>query len=539
MLAMVFIGPVVINATKIACRSAGMYSFSVNPGLSSPNAGKALSDKITPNFGEIQVMMKRYFLLFLLIPFICAGRMHAQPCDCKWPVDVVILHVNDMHAKIDNMAKLAYLADSLGRTCKYVFLVSAGDNFTGNPVVDMVADKGYPMIDLMNRCGFDVSAIGNHEFDLGQETLNRRFDQARFPFVSCNTDASGAVLEQPAPYTLLRAGRGNRIVFLGVTELGENGLPDSHPDKLRGLRFTEPLSAAKSYAHLKDRDILIALTHLGLDNDKRLADQVPQFDVIIGGHSHDRLDSGITENGVLITQAGSGLKFVGKTFIRLDRGRVVFKKEEMIPMAVLTRSDEKVQKLIDQYNTNEELSRVVGVAGTPLEGADELGSLMCDAMAGKVNADIAFQNRGGIRIPSLPKGDITLRDIYRLDPFGNKVVVFRMTAEEIRSLICYGFNLENRPDLEVSGMTYVVIQGADKKCSDVIMKDSSGNPLDPGREYVVAMNSYIASAYRFDHRDTGVVTDIGTAEALIGFLEQVKEVNYSGASRVSVKSAAP
>lgn len=481
--------------------------------------------------------MKRLFFLVLLIPILYDGRTYAQPCDCKWPTDVVILHVNDMHAKIDNMAKLAYLADSLGKTCKYVFLVSAGDNFTGNPVVDMVADKGSPMIDLMNRCGFDLSAIGNHEFDLGQVNLNRGFDQAKFRFVSCNTDASGAVLEQPPPFTVVRAGKGNRIVFLGVTELGANGMPDAHPDKFRGLKFSEPLATAKSYAHLKDKYVLIAVTHLGLADDKRLADQVPQFDVIIGGHSHDRLDSGITENGVLITQAGSGLKFVGKTFIRLDKGRVVFKKEEMIPMDALTRSDEKVQEIIDAYNANEEFARVVGIAETPLEGPGELGSLMCDAVALAANADIAFQNSGGIRVPSLPKGEITLRDVYRLDPFGNKVVTFRMTAAEIRTLICYGFDLAKTPDLEVSGITYEVLQGPDGQCSEVIMKDKGGALLDPSREYGVAMNSYIASAYRFSHRDQGVTTDLGTAEALISYLEQVNTVNYSGVQRISVKTA--
>ena len=82
--------------------------------------------------------------------------------------EVIILHLNDMHAKIDGFARLKYLADSLRRSHPYVFIVTAGDNFTGNPYVDMVADKGAPMIDLMNQSGFIVSCFGNHEFDLGQ-----------------------------------------------------------------------------------------------------------------------------------------------------------------------------------------------------------------------------------------------------------------------------------------------------------------------------------------------------------------------------------
>jgi 5'-nucleotidase / UDP-sugar diphosphatase len=198
-----------------------------------------------------------------------------------------------------------------------------------------------------------------------------------------------------------------------------------------------------------------------------------------------------------------------------------------------------VLELIGKYNANEELSRVVGVAEAPLEGSAQLGSLMCDAMAGAAKADIAFQNTGGIRVQSLPKGDITLRDIYRLDPFGNKIVTFRMNAAEIQTLICYAFDLEQRPDLEVSGMTYEVLKDTGGKCSGVIMKDNSGNLLDPGREYVVALNSYVAAAYKFTHGDPGVTSDLGTAEALISYLEQAGTVNYSGVHRISVKTSGP
>ena len=81
--------------------------------------------------------------LLLIIPF--AGWSRDRKDDRT--VEIIILHTNDMHSKIDNMPKLAYLEDSLSRTHRYVFLVSSGDNFTGNPVVDMIAEKGYPMVD--------------------------------------------------------------------------------------------------------------------------------------------------------------------------------------------------------------------------------------------------------------------------------------------------------------------------------------------------------------------------------------------------------
>lgn len=483
--------------------------------------------------------MKRILFLFRLLLLTLPFSVQAQPCDCPWPTDVIILHVNDMHAKIDNLGKLAYLADSLEKECRHLFIVAAGDNFTGNPVVDMVSDKGYPMIDLMNRCGFDVSGIGNHEFDLGQETLNRRMKQARFPFVSCNVDAGEARLKQPKPFVKRRAGPGNRIVFLGLTQIGPNGMPDTHPSRLDGLTFSEPVTTALTYARLKDRHVLVAVTHLGLDADLQLADRMPQIDLIVGGHSHDRLDTGMTRNGVLVTQAGNGLKYIGKTFLRLDRGRVIYRKEEMIPVTALKRSDPDVQKLIDRYNANEELSRVVGSAKEALDGYPQLGSLMTDALVNEAQAEIALQNRGGIRISSIPKGPVTLNDVYRLDPFGNQVVVMDLTPSELRSLICYGYGLENTIDLEVSGMMITILTGTEGTCKSAELNTMDGKPLDESRKYKVAMNSYIASAYRFDHQDPGNTLPFTTAEALIRYLEKSEGVDYSGVNRVFIRKEIP
>ena len=221
--------------------------------------------------------------LIVLLPF----QGHSQHKTAGKPTEVIILHVNDMHAKIDNLPKLAYLADSLRKIHPVVFLVSVGDNFTGNPVVDMISDKGYPMIDLMNRCGFNVSAMGNHEFDLGQENLNKRFEQAKFPFICCNFDATGTPLKQPKPYLVLEAGKKIHIALLGIIELNDKRIPDTHPSKVTGIKFYDGIAKAREYSWLKKKyGILIGLTHLGVETDIKLADSMPEFDEIIGWHSH-------------------------------------------------------------------------------------------------------------------------------------------------------------------------------------------------------------------------------------------------------------
>ena len=480
-------------------------------------------------------MLKRYILLLTGIFFLHVPSGFPQESGSKKLTEVILLHTNDMHAKIDNMAKLAYLADSLRKLHPNVFLVAAGDNFTGNPVVDMVPDKGYPMIDLMNRCRFDVSAIGNHEFDMGQDFLHKRFLQASFPFICCNLDASASKLGPVKAYLVLGTKSGDSIALLGLIQLDDNGLPSSIPTHMTSISFVKGWTKAKEYTWLKKHyGNLIALSHLGVEDDARLADSIPQFDLIIGGHSHTLLEKPRMENGVMIVQAGSGLKYVGKTTLHLSHGKIVDRSDEVIPFDLLKKENDGVRAIIDQYNNNKELEKVVGIAETQIEGKDELGSLMTDAITSQIKVDFAFQNKGGIRINSIPEGNITLRDVYKLDPFNNQVVLYSMKAEEIKSLICYGYQHEQDIDLQVSGMTYKITLDGQQHCSKVEMFDKSGHPLDPAKEYGVAMNGYMASTYKFNHADPGTTTVFTTSDVLIQYLRAVKKVNYKGIKRAVV-----
>ncbi len=449
--------------------------------------------------------------------------------------EIIILHTNDMHSKIDNFGKLAYLADSLRKTHKYVFLVAAGDNFTGNPIVDMYPDKGYPMIDLMNKLHFDATAMGNHEFDMGQEMQNKRRKQANFPFISCNIDATGTALKQPEPFVILKAGK-IKIPFLGIIQLGENGMPDSHPSRLEGLKFTDGIEKAKDFLWLKDKyGMLIGLTHLGVEADEPLAMAYPQFDLIIGGHSHTTMTQPMMVNGVMIVQTGSGLKNVGKTTLQVTEGKITDRRYELIPLAGISGTKPEVQAMIDKYNSNEEMNRVIAFAETAFDTEEELGCMMTDAITARLKSDFAFQNGGGIRISSLPQGNILLKDIFRLDPFGNQVVTFTMTYDEIKSLIINAYNREKKIDLVPSGMTYTVTINSEGICTDVDMKDTSGNAFDKYKSYTVGVNSYISASYKFNHTDPGTTNYNTTAQTLLDYLGEVKKVNYEGVKRVFEK----
>lgn len=482
--------------------------------------------------------MPKVYRLFLLLTFTVSfsALLYAREKKLSGRKEIIILHVNDMHSKIDNMAKLAYLADSLRKYHPYVFLVSAGDNFTGNPVVDQIPDKGFPMIELMNRCGFSLSAFGNHEFDMGQEMLNKRIHQSAFRFICANFDASGAVVKQPQPYFIFNAGEDTRIAFLGLLQLDKNGKPSAHPANLAGIKFSDGIGKAGEFTFLKEQNnVMIALSHLGVHDDTLLARKIPQFDAIIGGHTHTVLEKPLMAGGVMVVQAGSNLKYVGKMTLELENGKVVSKKDTLIAFTSLNHENIVVRNFINQYNNNQEFSKIVGYAEANLDGFDELGSLMTDALTHELRAEIAFQNKGGIRLQSLDSGKITLKDVYKLDPFNNEVMLYSMTADELKSLICYGYELMKGIDLQVSGITYSVKDDGAGHCVSVDMYYPSGKPLEDGKEFMVAMNNYMATTYQFKHKDPGTLSKMTTAEALIRYLGTAGKVNYKGIKRVEVQ----
>ena len=190
-------------------------------------------------------MKIKRILVLVLVAMITMPGISQAGRKGKKSTEVVILHTNDMHSKIDNMAKLTWLADSLRQQHSYLFLVSAGDNFTGNPIVDMYPQVGYPMVDLMNQAGFVLSAMGNHEFDMGQEQFSQRRKEADFPFISANIDVSKAHLKKIKPWVTLKAGK-CRIPGVSFIQLDENGWPSSHPS-LKRMFERSPVTPQKAW----------------------------------------------------------------------------------------------------------------------------------------------------------------------------------------------------------------------------------------------------------------------------------------------------
>lgn len=449
----------------------------------------------------------------------------------------VIFAVNDMHAAIDNFPKLAWIADSLRTLYPDLLLVAAGDNQTGNPINDQYPEKGFPVIDLMNAVGFNLSAVGNHEFDTGPEGFSNLAGKARFSFICANVSGGDQYALKISPYKIFTLPNGIRIAFLGLLQLGQNGIPDSHPDNVRDFVFRSPFDTAPGFLWLKDSsDVFIALTHIGFEEDVKLAESMPPgIDLIIGGHSHTRVEEEQVYNGILITQAENKLKYGTLIKLAVNSEGKVSRSMQLIDIRNSVKENPAIRAMVDKYNDNPVLNQVIATATDDFSSYEELGYLMADAQRAAAGADIALMNPGGVRIDQLPKGPVTIKNVYQLDPFGNELVVTKLNGKEIFSLLRAAWPVDDKSPVYTSGITTETRINAQGDPEEIKVFTDDGKPLDMNRVYSVAMNSYMTQVYKYDHADPGQSLFFTTADALIRYLKQEGNIrSYRGEKRVRI-----
>ncbi len=449
----------------------------------------------------------------------------------------IIFAVNDMHATIDNFPKLAYIVDSLKVIYPHMLLVAAGDNQTGNPVNDQYPEKGLPMIELMNATGFDLSAVGNHEFDSRPEGFSNLTHKANFGFICANMTADVSLNIRVNPYKIIKLPNGLKLAFFGLLQINQNGIPDSHPDNVKGFTFRSPYETAPEYLFLKNQsDILIALTHLGFENDVKLAEQMPAgIDLIIGGHSHTKVEKEQIHNGILITQAENKLKYGTLIKLTINSDGSLQKHMELIDIKNSKNEKPSIRAMVDKYNDNPVLKEVISTATDDFSSYEELGYFMADAQRDAAKADIALVNPGGVRIDRLAKGPISIMNVYQLDPFGNELVVTKLTGNELHSLMLAAYPIDDKLPVYPSGIRTKLKLDANGNLSDVVLLTENGTLVDMNQTYTVAMNNYMTLVYKYKHSDPGQSLFIATADATITYLKKNQKVrSYRGEKRVQI-----
>lgn len=458
-------------------------------------------------------------VLILLVLFSCGKDDGSGVISTDETQELTIFYINDPHSQLTNFAKIKHIVDEAKQETN-VLLVAAGDIFSGSPYVDQYEPKGYPIIDVMNRTGFDVAVIGNHEFDYGLSTLEDRINQSTFPWICANVDAESSALTQPEPFITLTSGELS-ITFLGLVETGGHPtrvIPATHPWRVTDISFQAHQDVVNQFSDLKqqeDADLYVALTHLGLFADQQLATDFPFFDVIIGGHSNHLNET--ETNGIPTLMAGRNLSHLGRIDLEIRNQQVINYITSLISLTTYPDEDTELMNVISSYETNPVFDEVIGSAQSHHDRT-EVGCFYTEALRSYMNVDMSFQNHGGIR-SELAQGDITPFHIYSIDPFNNGSVVFTRTAREIKN-----FFMQTGQGLHVSGVTM------ENDVQDIIMRDEFDNEISDETIMTIGINDYLPALYEdyFPLEDAEIRT-LTTAESIIQHLKNSQTpVDYEG-----------
>ena len=309
-----------------------------------------------------------------------------------------------------------------------------------------------------------------------------------------------------------------------------------HPENAGGSHFRPIEEVLPEYLpKLREEcDAVFLLSHCGYEEDRETAEKFPELDAIFGGHSHTRVAEKQVVNGVMITQAENKVKYVTLSTFTFKKGKLVDKDMQLLSVKDFPKRNEKIQAMVNQYNSDPYLSTVVSHNASLISNGESLGCLMTDAIRYITGADMGFQNPGGVRYDTLSVRPITIKDMLMLDPFDNEIVHFTLTGEEIVRLIKCCF-ITDRGPIYCSGCSYSYSVDDNGEMKDVEVTLENGKPLDMSAKYSVVMNSYMSSVFDYEHEDDGETTFRTSNELMMEYLAGHPEIDYGNISRVTEK----
>ena len=419
--------------------------------------------------------MRKLFamLVALVMAASCLGLAVAEET-AGLKQDVLVLFTSDVHCGVDQnfgYAGLQQVRDAAVAAGQHVMLVDDGDSIQGEAIG--ILTRGQADIELMNALGYDAAAPGNHEFDYGMERFLELAKQAEFPYISCNFRRYGELVFEPY---IIKEFDGVKLAFVGATT--PETLVSSTPTYFQdgegryiydftqggdGSEFYAAVQRAVNDARAEGASYVFLVAHLGNEaacQPFTYADVIEHtsgIDAILDGHSHDT-DKVVMKNEVgvdVIRQAcGTKMACIGWLRISAQDGSVdtgLYTWNNNVPAPELMAIHNELDRLVDDKTAdiNKRLAEVIGTAkvaltiddpeavdaiGRPVrivrEAETNLGDLCADAVRWASGAQIGIINGGSVRL-GLPKGDITLKDVMGVYPFGNSVLMIEATGQQI------------------------------------------------------------------------------------------------------------
>ncbi len=476
-------------------------------------------------------------MTLLLLVLGCASRI-VQPTvpTAQLPAGrLVIAHTNDLHAhylperaewRADEATLGGFVAiDSWVRGLEQQFgadnvlYLDGGDVLTGTPLMELEPRgvAGGAMLELFDSVGVDGFVLGNHEFDRAFDHTAAWVAQSRVPALTANVRqpcgpdplACPPAFDNTQPWHIYQV-NGVTVGVFGLTTSGLGHLTD--PDTMSRLALVDHDSAARAaVAELEPQvDLVVALTHIGLENDRALAEAVDGIDLIVGGHSHTRMEAAEKIDDTWIVQAASYGRILGVAELAVADGVITdfdWRPEELrLDALPLPPRDELVAQ-VQGYQAELERRFSVAVSDAaqtlPRGGGGEtpLGRWASDVVRIAAQADVGIYNAGGIR-SDLVAGPVTVGSLYDIFPFSNEVVWFELTGDELLGIMLNAASAEisdNRGTPQLSGLRFEwrLRLGA----PEIVQATVGGQPLDLSRTYKVATNSFVAAQWQ---RNLGV-----------------------------------
>ncbi|MBN3081419.1 bifunctional UDP-sugar hydrolase/5'-nucleotidase [Pectobacterium polaris] len=375
-----------------------------------------------------------------------------------------------------------------------VLLLSGGDINTGVPESDL--QDAEPDFRGMNMVGYDAMALGNHEFDNPLSVLRQQEKWAKFPLLSANIYQKSTSQRLFKPYALFDK-QGVKIAVIGLTT--DDTAKLGNPEYFTDIEFRNPSTEAKQVVEQLRKsekpDVIIAATHMGhyddgnhgsnAPGDVEMARSLPAeyLDMIVGGHSQDpvcmaqenkkQVDyvpgtpcAPDRQNGTWIVQAHEWGKYVGRADFTFRNGELKLEHYQLIPINLKKKvekdgktervfytheitQDPDVMKMLTPFQEKgqAQLGIKIGSVKGKLEGdrnqvrfrQTNLAHVLLSAQLERAGADFAIMSGGGVR-DSIESGDITYKDVLKVQPFANTLVYVDMKGSDVEKYLAVAAN---------------------------------------------------------------------------------------------------
>ncbi|MEH7886217.1 bifunctional UDP-sugar hydrolase/5'-nucleotidase [Bacillus sp. JJ1609] len=364
---------------------------------------------------------------------------------------LTIIQQNDIHGSLDLHHELFWQGNTpelkqtggLPRLAKYVkdlksqndnvLFLDGGDLFHGT--LPLVSTKGEALLPALEKMQLDAWVPGNWDFAYGKEQLELLANSLPFPTLACNVTSEDPADTFLKPFTIKEV-QGIKVGIIGLTyPYVDETMPDSFS---KGLVFSKGVDETrKCVTELKGQvDLVLLLSHMGLPLDVELATLVDGIDIILSGHSHDRIEQPITVNGTVVVQAGSSSSFLGKLDVTLENGKMEDYQYELVAMDERFPDDEEmagiIADILEPYQ--QERTNVVGKTDSILHrmtlNEAPMDKLITDAYLNAFDTDLAFSHGWRYGTP-VPSGDITEYDLHTIIPTNPELFTMEMTGERL------------------------------------------------------------------------------------------------------------